>query len=77
MSHKTHRIFIMKFVQRNTFRKIRPVYFENYLKLSVRYFECIYFNPAVLCDYSAQFTIEETFRDKRSVFLLLNVIFSV
>jgi len=63
MSQNTHCISVRKLLQRKTFRKITPVYFENYLKLCGRNVDCIYFKPDVLYDYSAQFTVEETFRD--------------
>jgi len=51
--------------------KLRLFYFENYLKLCGRNAECIYFEPDVLYDCSAQFTMEETFRNKKSVFVFM------
>jgi len=76
MSQKTYCISVRKLAQRKTFKKITSDYFENYLKLCGRNVNCIYFEPDVLYDCSAQFTVEEAFRDTRSVFVFM-VIFPV
>jgi hypothetical protein len=66
MSQKTHCISVRKWVKRKNFRKITPVYFENYRNSVDEILIAFTFNPVVLYDCSAQFTVEETFKDKRS-----------